>query len=263
MGKATNYEQLEQMFSPVPQDIDLAALDLNRVPNHLAVIMDGNGRWATAHGKNRAAGHRAGIKGVRALIRTSNDIGIRYLTIYSFSTENWSRPVSEVKTLMSLFAKTLATELDGLHEEQVRVMTIGDLSPLPNVTREVFEVATERTKNNPGMTLIIAVNYGSQLEIVHATKSIALKALKGEFNAEQIEALTPKDFSQWLYTAGIPDPDLLIRTSGEYRVSNFLLFQIAYSELYITQTLWPDFDKYELLRAVLSYQSRERRYGGV
>jgi undecaprenyl diphosphate synthase len=251
------------MFAPMPGDIELGALDLSRIPRHVAVIMDGNGRWAELHGKNRALGHKAGIKGVRALIRTANDIGVRYLTIYSFSTENWARPAAEVKTLMALFAKTLATELDGLHEEQVRITTIGDLAPLPKVTREVFEQAAERTKDNPGMTLIIAVNYGSQLEIVEAAKALAMQALRGEISAEQIEAISPADFAELLHTAGIPDPDLLIRTSGECRISNFLLFQIAYSEIYITPTLWPDFDKYEFLRAILAYQGRERRYGGV
>ncbi|HBT95871.1 MAG TPA: di-trans,poly-cis-decaprenylcistransferase [Coriobacteriia bacterium] len=225
--------------------------------------MDGNGRWAERHGKNRALGHKAGIKGVRELIRTANDIGVRYLTIYSFSTENWSRPATEVKTLMALFAKTLSTELDALHEEQVRIRTIGDLGPLPKATREVFEAAAERTAANPGMTLIIAVNYGSRTEIVDAAKLLARRALDGELDARQIDALSPADFSALLTTKDFPDPDLLIRTSGEYRISNFLLFQIAYSEIYITQALWPDFDKYELLRAMLSYQGRQRRYGGV
>jgi undecaprenyl diphosphate synthase len=256
-------QQLEQIFDALPDDIDFTLFDVERVPRHIAVIMDGNGRWAELRGKNRAQGHKAGIAGVRALIRTSNDLGVRYLTIYSFSTENWARPKTEVRTLMTLFANTMAAELEGMHEEQVRIRTIGDLSPLPEKTRTTFENAVARTANNKGMTLIIAVNYGSRFEIVSAAQSIAHKALAGKLDATAIDELTADDFGQYLDTAGIPDPDLLIRTSGEYRLSNFLLYQIAYSELYITATLWPDFDKYELLRAIIAFQQRKRRFGGV
>jgi len=256
-------DKIQKLFEPIPSDIDLASLDTERIPAHIAVIMDGNGRWAEQRGKNRAFGHREGIKGVRALIRASNDLGVRYLTIFSFSTENWLRPVAEVKTLMSLFANTLAEELDGLHEEHVRIRTIGDLSALPDKTRQTFENAAVFTQNNTGMTLVIAVNYGSRLEIVNAAQKIARLALSGELDEALIDALTPEDFSDYLDTAGLPDPDLVIRTSGENRLSNFLLYQIAYSELYITPVLWPDFDKYELLRAVLDYQRRQRRFGGI
>jgi undecaprenyl diphosphate synthase len=256
-------ERLHEIFDPVPDDIDLASLAPERVPAHIAVIMDGNGRWAQQRGKSRAAGHKAGIDGVRALIRTANDLGVRYLTIYSFSTENWARPAVEVRTLMTLFANTMAEELEGLHDERVRVRTIGDLSPLPVRTRSTFEKAVRRTADNTGMTLVIAVNYGSRREIVCAAKRIALDALRGGLDEAAIDALAPEDFAAYLETAGIPDPDLLIRTSGECRVSNFLLFQIAYSELYLTSTLWPDFDRYELLRAVCAFQKRDRRFGGV
>jgi undecaprenyl diphosphate synthase len=256
-------ERLHELFDPVPDDIDLASFVPERVPAHVAVIMDGNGRWAQQRGKSRVAGHKAGIDGVRALIRTANDLGVRYLTIYSFSTENWTRPAIEVRTLMTLFANTMAEELEGLHAERVRVRTIGDLSPLPARTRATFEKAVRRTADNTGMTLVIAVNYGSQLEIVSAAKRIALDALRGGLDEAAIDALTPATFAGYLETAGIPDPDLLIRTSGECRVSNFLLFQIAYSELYLTSTLWPDFDRYELLRAVCAFQKRNRRFGGV
>jgi undecaprenyl diphosphate synthase len=255
--------RLHELFDPVPSDIDLAALDPTRIPAHIAAIMDGNGRWAEQRGKGRAAGHRAGIEGVRALIRTANDLGVRYLTIYSFSTENWARPAVEIKTLMTLFASTMAAELEGLHAEQVRIRTIGDLSPLPAKTRAVFEDAVRRTCHNAGMTLVIAVNYGSQLEIVRAAQTIARKALAGALDGAAIDALDPAAFSAFLETAGIPDPDLLIRTSGEYRLSNFLLFQSAYSELYVTPTLWPDFDRHELLRAIYAFQGRRRRFGGV
>ncbi|MDR2586828.1 MAG: isoprenyl transferase [Coriobacteriales bacterium] len=247
----------------MPDDIDFAALDFERVPAHIAVIMDGNGRWATQRNKSRAAGHKAGIEGVRALIRTANDLGVRYLTIYSFSTENWARPAMEVKTLMTLFANTMAAELAGLHEEQVRVRTIGDLSLLPAKTRKTFEDAVYRTRNNEGMTLVVAVNYGSRDEIVRAAQAIARRARAGELDEAALDALDPAAFAGYLQTAGIPDPDLLIRTSGECRLSNFLLFQIAYSELYITPVLWPDFDAHELLRAIIDFQGRKRRFGGV
>ena len=256
-------EDLSKIFDPMPPDIDLSTLDVTRIPRHIAVIMDGNGRWAQQRGKSRALGHKAGIQGVRELIQTSNDLGVRYLTIFSFSTENWLRPRQEVDMLMTLFANTMAEELEGLHKEQVCVRTIGDLSILPAKTRNVFEKAQRRTRSNTGMTLVVAVNYGSRLEIVSAVKKIARGVFDGQLDEASIDALDPESFSEYLETAGLPDPDLIIRTSGEYRLSNFLLYQIAYSELYITPILWPDFDKYELLRAVLTYQGRQRRFGGV
>ncbi|MDR2714988.1 MAG: isoprenyl transferase [Coriobacteriales bacterium] len=262
-SRALSHERLNEIFTSVPSDVDLTALDAALIPQHIAVIMDGNGRWAKDRGLPRAAGHKAGIEGVRELIRTSNDVGVRYLTIYSFSTENWSRPLQEVKALMTLFAKTMAAELEGMHEENVRIRTIGDLSELPAKTRETFERAQKQTANNTGMTLIIAVNYGSRVEIVEAARSLAHEALAGNLDEAALAAFDEEAFAERLDTAGIPDPDLLIRTSGEYRISNFLLYQIAYSELYVTETLWPDFDRYELLCALLSYQQRNRRFGGV
>jgi undecaprenyl diphosphate synthase len=243
--------------------LDPALLDTERIPAHIAVIMDGNGRWAVEHNKRRAAGHKAGIKGVRELIRTCSDIGIDYLTIYSFSTENWSRPRAEVKGLMELFASTMAAELAAMHDEGVRIRIIGDVTELPKRTREIFQGAVDQTSGNKGMTLVIAVNYGSRLEIVQAARTLATLALRGELTAEQLSALDESSFADYLETSGIPDPDLLIRTSGEYRLSNFLLYQSAYSELYITQILWPDFDRFELLRALLDYQLRKRRFGNV
>jgi undecaprenyl diphosphate synthase len=247
----------------MPEGIDLEALDCARIPRHIAVIMDGNGRWAKLRGKNRAAGHKAGIEGVRELIRTASDIGVRYLTIYSFSTENWVRPKAEVMGLMDLFAKTMAAELAGMDAESVRIRVIGDMSALPTRTRKTFENAIVQTADNDGMTLVIAVNYGSRTEIVEAARTLARQAASGDLSSAAIETLDIETFAHHLQTSGIPDPDLLIRTSGEYRLSNFLLFQIAYSELYVTDTLWPDFDRFELLRAVLAYQARNRRYGGV
>lgn len=248
---------LEYLFPDLPDDIDLEAFDPHRVPRHVAVIMDGNGRWAQKRGKNRLSGHKAGIEAVRETIRCANDVGVDYLTIYSFSSENWKRPQDEVIGLMNLFAKTMLAEVDGLHEEGVRVKAIGHLEDLPRRTREAFEQAWERTRGNQGMTLLVAVNYGSRREIIDAIES---------YMAEPADRRPPLDedvFSRYLYTADMPDPDLLIRTSGEMRVSNFLLWQIAYAELYCTEVLWPDFDRYEFLRALLAYQARDRRYGAV
>ena len=211
---------------------------------------------------NRLRGHNAGIEAVRETIRCASDLGVRYLTIYSFSTENWKRPQDEVEGLMELFAKTMLAEVDGLHAEGVRVMTIGDMSVLPTETREAFEEAWEKTRHNDGMTLVVAVNYGSRAEIVHAVNAFIDDALQaGE--APDSFAITEEGLADHLYTAGIPDPELLIRTSGEMRISNFLLWQIAYSEFVCTDVLWPDFDRYELLRCLLEYQGRDRRFGGV
>ena len=239
-----------------------ANLDTSRIPGHVAVIMDGNGRWAKRQGKSRVAGHRAGVAGVRELIRTANDLGVDYLTIYSFSTENWSRPRKEVQTLMDLFARTMRAELAGLLAEQVRIRLIGSVDSLPKATRESFLEAVQESDANSGMTLVIAVNYGARREIVSAAKRLAAAALAQEVTAADLEALDEQGFGQLLSTAGIPDPELLIRTGGEYRLSNFLLYQVAYSEFYVTSLLWPDFDRWEFLRALLDYQQRQRRFGG-
>ena len=225
--------------------------------------MDGNGRWAKKRALNRLRGHKAGIEAVRETIRCASDLGVRYLTIYSFSTENWKRPEDEVVGLMDLFAKTMLAEVDGLHAEGVRVRTIGDLSPLPAETREAFDAAWEKTRDNEGMTLVVAVNYGGRQEILRATAACMREAaLMAEETGEVLEP-TEEMLERGLYTCGMPDPDLVIRTSGEMRVSNFLLWQIAYSEFVVTDTLWPDFDRYEFLRCLLEYQGRNRRFGGV
>lgn len=250
---------LDYIFPNPPSDADPRALNLDAIPRHVAVIMDGNGRWAKKRALNRLRGHKAGIEAVRETIRCANDVGVDYLTIYSFSTENWKRPEDEVSGLMELFAKTMLAEVDALHEEQVRVRTIGDLSFLPEETRNAFEEAWEKTKNNSGMTLVVAVNYGSRQEIMRAVRQYAQKALE----EGKLPDLDEKLFEQGLYTADIPDPDLLIRTSGEMRVSNFLLWQIAYTEFVCTDVLWPDFDRYDFLRALLAYQARDRRFGAV
>ena len=249
---------LDIIFPNPPSGLAPEALDAARIPEHIAVIMDGNGRWAKKRALNRLKGHKAGIEAVRETIRCAS-----YLTIYSFSTENWKRPQEEVVGLMDLFAKTMLAEVDGLHEEHVRVKTIGDLSLLPEETREAFEEAWEKTKNNTGMTLVVAVNYGSRQEILRAVNRCA-----EEVAARTADGLAPKEFSaedfeRGLYTAGMPDPDLVIRTSGEVRLSNFLLWQVAYSEFVVTDVLWPDFDRYELLRCLLEFQGRDRRFGAV
>ncbi len=225
--------------------------------------MDGNGRWAKKRALNRLKGHKAGIEAVRETIRCASDLGVRYLTIYSFSTENWKRPQEEVVGLMDLFAKTMLAEVDGLHEEHVRVKTIGDLSPLPEETRVAFEEAWEKTKNNTGMTLVVAVNYGSRQEILQAVNRCAEQAVYRSEAGEGFEPVSVEDFEGSLFTAGMPDPDLVIRTSGEVRISNFLLWQIAYAEFVVTDVLWPDFDRYEFLRCLLEFQGRDRRFGAV
>lgn len=255
-------EQLRNYLGDQATDLglNLDRYDPDRVPVHIAIIMDGNGRWAESRGLPRSRGHEAGIEGVRAAIRTCSDIGVRYLTIYSFSTENWNRPADEVDLLMNLFAHTMIAEICGLDEEDVRVKLIGDMEALPSETREAFEDAISRTRENKGMTLVLAVNYGARNEIVNAVKNIAQQAVEGNLD---IDSIDEQFVSDSLYTSTIPDPDLLIRTSGEFRLSNFLLWQSAYSELYVTDVLWPDFDKFELMRAVLDYQLRDRRFGRV
>lgn len=255
-------ETLEYIFPNPPEGLDPRALRIEAVPEHIAVIMDGNGRWAKKRALNRLRGHKAGIEAVRETIRCASDLGVRYLTIYSFSTENWKRPEEEVVGLMDLFAKTMLAEVDELHEEHVRVKTIGDLSILPQETRDAFDLAWEKTKGNDGMTLVVAVNYGSRDEIMHAVREVAARAARDALAGVETE-VSEELFESCLFTAGIPDPELLIRTSGEMRVSNYLLWQIAYSEFVVTDVLWPDFDRYELLRCLLEYQGRDRRFGAV
>lgn len=258
------HKSLDDIFPNPPAGLSPAALDAGRVPQHVAVIMDGNGRWAKKRALNRLRGHKAGIEAVRETIRCASDVGVRYLTIYSFSTENWKRPEDEVAGLMDLFAKTMLAEVDGLHEEHVRVMTIGDLSALPAETRKAFAEAWEKTRDNDGMTLVVAVNYGARQEILRAVEACCRRAaLAAAEGAEDLPELTEEAFARGLYTADVPDPDLVIRTSGEMRVSNFLLWQIAYSEFVVTDVLWPDFDRYEFLRALLEFQGRNRRFGAV
>jgi undecaprenyl diphosphate synthase len=221
--------------------------------------MDGNGRWAEGRGLPRLAGHRAGAQAVREAIAASIELGIEYLTIYSFSSENWNRPLDEVKGLMSLFVEVLERELANLERMHVRVRVIGDLAGIPDKTRKAFERCVERTAIQEGLTLVVALNYGGRADILRAVGSLAEECREGLIDATQIDE---ELFSSKLSTEGIPDPDLVVRTSGEMRVSNFLLWEIAYSELWVTDVLWPDFDRTTLLEAVVDYQSRTRRFGG-
>ena len=252
--------KLQKIFPSLPSNINIDELDVNKIPKSVAIIMDGNGRWAQARGMSRGQGHKAGIGAVREAIRTCNDIGVKFLTIYSFSSENWKRPKEEVNGLMDLFAKTMDAEIAGLMNENVRIRLLGRIEDLPLVTRTVFSQAQKRSANNNGMTLAIAVNYGSRQELCDATRSIFKDIQSGSLNIDDINEET---IAANLYAPDVLDPDLIIRTSGEMRLSNFLLWQSAYSEFYISDILWPDFDRYELLRAILSYQKRIRRFGSV
>ena len=228
------------------------------IPKHVAIIMDGNGRWASNHGKDRLHGHNSGVGSVREVLTAARKNKIQYLTLYTFSTENWNRPKEEVDGLMNLFAKTIANEIQELHENEVKINFIGDTNLLPDFAKEALHAASEYTKNNKGIVLTLALSYSSRWEILSATKTIAAKIKNGELKEEEI---TEELFSEHLSTAGIPDPELIIRTSGEFRISNFLLWQIAYSEFYFTDTLWPDFKEKDFELAIQSFQNRERRFG--
>ena len=233
-------------------------IDLTRLPQHVAIIMDGNGRWARKHGKNRIFGHTNGIGAVRETSEGCAELGVKYLTLYAFSTENWSRPVTEVTALMTLLLKTIKAELKTLLKNDIRLKVIGDIAKLPSgVARELNE-AMANTANNKRMDLILALNYSGKSEIVRAMKEIAVKVQKGEIAPD---AITEDLVSNNLYTAGIPDPELLIRTSGEKRVSNFMLWQLAYAEYFFTDVFWPDFTREELYKAIIDFQNRERRFG--
>ena len=253
-------DKLVQYFSDVPEDIRLSDINLETIPSHVSIIMDGNGRWATARGLDRAEGHKAGVLSLREAVTTSVRLGLDILSVYAFSTENWKRPQREVDLLMRLFAETLLKELPLFHQENVQLRFFGDLEALPEKTRKTFQRGLDETAQNTGMTFALAVNYGSRAELTRAAVLLANQIAEGSVSADSV---TPADLEKNLYTAGLPDPDLLIRTSGELRLSNYLLWQLAYSELYVTQTYWPDFSKWDFLRAIKDYQSRERRFGGV
>jgi undecaprenyl diphosphate synthase len=247
-------------FFPDPSAASLVErLDTARIPQHVAIIMDGNGRWAQTRRLPRVAGHRAGAKAVREAILTADALGVRYLTIYSFSSENWSRPLEEVAGLMRLFVETLESELEALHREGVRLRLIGRAEGVPEKTLAAFRRAEERTAGNAGLTLLVALNYGGRTEIADAVAQIAHEVAEGTLAASDIDE---EAIASRLYTSDIPDPDLVVRTSGEMRLSNFLLWQVAYSELWVTPTLWPDFTRNDFLQAVVDFQERDRRFGG-
>jgi undecaprenyl diphosphate synthase len=228
------------------------------VPNHIAIIMDGNGRWAKSHNKPRIFGHKKGVLSVRSVVEGAGEIGVKYLTLYAFSTENWNRPKVEVVALMQLLVATISKEVASLNKNNVRLLTIGDLKSLPGNCERELEKAKEKTKNNTGLSLVLALSYSSKSEIVRAIKGIANEVSEKKLEIDDINIDLIADY---LDTATMPNPELLVRTSGEYRLSNFLLWQIAYSELYFTNKFWPDFTKEDLFEAIIDYQKRERRFG--
>lgn len=229
-----------------------------RLPKHIAIIMDGNGRWAKKQGNARIFGHKNAMKAVRDVCEACAELGVGYLTLYAFSTENWNRPKMEVSALMDLLVSAINTETDTLIKNNIRLNAIGRLTDLPEKVRTNLAEAIDKTKGNTGLTLSLALSYSSKVEIVEAVQRLAQDVKDGKMPVGNIDGGV---ISQYLYTRGMPDPDLLIRTSGELRISNFMLWQLAYSELYFTPTLWPDFDKEELYKAIVDYQQRERRFG--
>ena len=233
-------------------------IDINRLPQHIAVIMDGNGRWAKEQGKMRIFGHQNGVGAVRAVSEACAELGVKYLTLYAFSTENWNRSKIEVDALMTLLSKTIAEEVKTLNDNNIKLNAIGDLQRLPKSNYNALMKAMEDTKDNDRMTLTLCLSYSGRWEIAQAAKAIAEKVKSGELDAEQIDE---KCFSNFLNTKDMPDPELLVRTSGEERLSNFLLWQLAYSEFYFTDKFWPDFGKEDLYESIVDYQSRERRFG--
>jgi undecaprenyl diphosphate synthase len=230
------------------------------LPRHIAIIMDGNGRWAKQRGYPRVMGHREGIKSVREVVEVCGELGVEVLTLYTFSTENWRRPREEVSALMKLLLKTIQKEIRELIRNNVRLTVIGNLEHLPDAARESMEAAIQKTEANTGLNLNLALSYGSREELVRAVKRIAIQVKQGKLDPETVSSQTIQNN---LYTSKIPDPDLLIRTSGEFRISNFLLWQLAYTEIYVTDVLWPDFRKADLIKAIENYRRRERRFGKV
>lgn len=235
-------------------------IDKNNLPEHIAIIMDGNGRWAKERGFPRVAGHRAGMKSVKETVRLCNNLGIKVLTLYAFSTENWTRPKKEISTLMRILREYLRKEINELHQKNVKIDFMGRIDELPELVQQDLKLAKEKTANNTGLLLNVALNYSGRADIIDGVKKLIIDIENKKCRKEDVnEAL----FEKYLYTTDLPEPDLLIRTSGEMRISNFLLWQIAYTEIYVTPTYWPDFSKEHLLSAIIDYQKRERRFGGV
>jgi undecaprenyl diphosphate synthase len=238
----------------------LERIDRKNTPKHIAIIMDGNGRWAQLQGEDRIFGHNIGVEAVREALKAAQELNVEYLTLYAFSTENWGRPKEEVDGLMDLLVRTIGAEVDELDDNNVVIRSIGDVAGLPNSCQQELKSAYERTKYNTGVNLVLALNYSAQWEMVEAVKEISDLVNSGRLETDEIDK---EVISAHLATKGMPDPELLIRTSGEHRISNFLLWQIAYAELHFTEVLWPDFKRDDLYKAVLDYQSRERRFGCV
>ncbi|MCU0455058.1 MAG: isoprenyl transferase [Bacteroidales bacterium] len=233
-------------------------INTEKLPVHIAIIMDGNGRWAVQHGKDRIFGHHQGVESVRSIIEAAAELGIGYLTLYAFSTENWGRPGNEVEALMGIMVQSLNNETDTLLKNNIRLTAVGDLDRLADDVRDRLSETIRITSASSGLTLIVGLSYSARWEITEAARKIAYEAATGRLDPG---SLTEEKFEKYLTTQGVPDPDLMIRTSGELRISNFLLWQLAYSELYFTEKLWPDFGKEDLYEAIISYQKRERRFG--
>ncbi len=235
-------------------------IDKQKVPEHVAIIMDGNGRWATKKGMPRTYGHKRGVSVLKEIVKASKKLGCKILTVYAFSTENWTRPTTEVDFLINLFSEVLKNEIEEIHEESTKIKFIGDLTPFPENLKKLILKSEYLTKKNNKFLLNVCVNYGGRQEIVKVAKKLALKSSSGEIKPSEVNE---ELFNSELLTRGIKDPELLIRTSGEKRISNFLLWQLAYSEIYISDVLWPDFNEFEFLKAIIDYQSRNRRFGGI
>lgn len=248
----------EEQLHPDDRSIQSTLCATGRIPRHIAVIMDGNGRWAQERGRPRVEGHSEGMESVRDIVKVSSQLGVRYLTLYAFSLENWKRPSAEVSFLMRLLESYLVKEINELHANGVRVCTIGKTNSLPKSVQRVLRNAMELTKNNDGLTLTLALSYGSRWDIARAVQMIALDVRRGRVSPED---LTEETFGSYLMTSFLPDPDLLIRSSGEFRISNFLLWELAYTEIYVTETQWPEFRRHQLYSALVDYLRRERRFG--
>ncbi|MGP1556773.1 isoprenyl transferase [Peptostreptococcus stomatis] len=235
-------------------------INLDKVPAHIAIIMDGNGRWAKSRFMPRTYGHKVGVETIRKVVKECSRLGVKYLTLYAFSTENWKRPKEEVSALMGLLVKYLRNELEELHKNNVKILTLGDISKLPQACIEELDHAKEKTKDNRGLVMSLALNYGGRNDLVNAVKNISQEVVDGKISVDDIG---DDLISSHLSTKESPDPDLVVRTSGEQRLSNFLLWELAYSEFYFADIHWPDFDEKELQKAIFAYQSRDRRFGGI
>ena len=257
------FKGLFQTKSPVKNEkleFDVSDLDMNNIPKHIAIIMDGNGRWAKAQGKVRTFGHQKGAETLKTIVRAADAIGVKAISAYAFSTENWKRPITEVNFIMDLLSRYLTSEIQEFNENNVQVRFLGSREGLPPIVIEKMDNAIRETKNNTGIILNLAINYGGQAEILQAVQRIAQEAKDGSLD---VSAIDKQVFEDHLYTAGLPAPDLLIRPGGDLRISNFLLWQIAYAEIWTTKTYWPDFTPDHLVEAILAYQGRERRFGGL